>query len=214
MSHTPREIIDISVPISTTMVTWPGDPKPDIHFVKTMAEGGTSNTSAFTMGSHNGTHVDAPLHFVEDAMPIDRVPLDVLIGAARLLDMRGRDVITLGDLEAADIDGVRRLLFRTDASGFWADSEFHKEFCHLDDDAAAYLVESGVRLVGVDYLSVEQYEGRTRRTHKILLSGDVIIVEGLDLREVEPGDYEFICLPLLMEGMEAAPARAVLRRMA
>jgi arylformamidase len=211
-------VIDVSVPIHKSIVTWPGDPKPDIHYVKTIAEGGTSNTSAFAVSSHVGTHVDAPLHFIEGGMPIDAVPLDALIGPARVLDMRGKAVITFADLEAADLEGVERVLFKTDASAFWRDRRhdaappFHEEFPHLDDDAAAYLVERRMRLVGVDYLSVEQYKGRTRRTHRILLAGGVIIVEGLDLSAAEPGDWELICLPLRLQGMEAAPARAVLRR--
>lgn len=212
MSDAAFAIIDISVPISTKIVTWPGDPKPDIHYVKTISQGGTSNTSAFAMSSHVGTHVDAPLHFIDGAAPIDKVPLSTLIGPARVLDMTGRRVITQADLAASDIDGASRLLLKTDASALWDDAEFHEEFPHLDDEAAGYIVERGIELVGVDYLSVEQYEGRTRETHRIILGGGCIILEGLDLGDVEPGDYELICLPLLLAGMEAAPARAILRR--
>lgn len=205
------EIIDISVPVSKTIVTWPGDPKPDIHYVKTIAQGSTSNTSAFAMSTHIGTHVDAPLHFVQGATPIDEVPLDVLIGPASVIDVTGKAVIGLEDLEAADVEGAERLLFKSDNSSLWRDPAFHEEFCHIDDDGAEYLVARGVRLVGVDYLSVEQYKQRTK-THHILLSGNVIIIEGLNLLDVEPGDYELVCLPLRLEGMEAAPARAILRR--
>ena len=204
--------IDISVPVSETMITWPSDPRPEFEWDKTMAKGGSSNTSRLSMGSHNGTHVDAPLHFVEGAMTIDQVPLDLLIGPARVLDMTGRDVITPADLAGAHIEGAARILFKTDASGFWADDHFHEQFPHLDDDAARHLVETQVKLIGVDYLSVEQYKGRTRETHKILLGGGIIIIESIDLSGVEPGDYELICLPLRMKGLEAAPARAVLRR--
>ncbi|MHC4714546.1 MAG: cyclase family protein [Planctomycetota bacterium] len=214
MTTQPNEIIDISVPVSKTLVTWPGDPKPDIYYVKTLAEGGTSNTSAFAMSTHIGTHVDAPLHYIEGATPVDKVPLATLIGRARVVDMRGKAVITPADLEAADLEGAERLLFKTDASGYWADPVFHEEFPHLDDDSARDLVERRVKLIGVDYLSVEQYKGRTRKTHRILLEGNIIIIEGLNLSEVEPGDYQLICLPLRLAGFEAAPARAVLRRVA
>lgn len=212
MSDARCEIIDISVPISTKIVTWPGDPKPDVHYVKTILQGSTSNTSRFAMSSHVGTHVDAPLHFIDGAAPIDEVPLSTLIGPARVLDMTGRTVITRADLEASDIEGASRLLFKTDASALWDDCDFHEEFPHLDDNAAEYIVERGIELVGVDYLSVEQYKGRTRKTHRIILGGGCVIVEGLNLAHVEPGDYELICLPLLLAGMEAAPARAALRR--
>ncbi len=212
MQPTKYETWDISLPISPAMVTWPGDPKPEIDYVKTIAGGGTSNVSRIRMGSHNGTHVDAPLHFVESALTVDRIPLATLIGPARVIDMRHRSVITAADLAAAPLDGVDRLLLLTDASALWADPDFHEEFPHLDDAAAELLVERGVKLIGVDYLSVEAYKGRTRRTHHILLEAGVIIVEGLDLRDVAPGDYELICLPLRLSGMEAAPARAVLRR--
>ena len=204
--------VDISVPVSETMITWPSDPEPEFEWDKTMAQGGSSNTSRFSMGSHNGTHVDAPLHFVEGAAPIDEVALDILIGPARVLHMTGKDVITAEDIENAGLEGAERILFKTDASGFWADDHFHETFPHLDDEAARHLVETRVKLIGVDYLSVEQYKGRTRQTHKILLGGGIVLVESINLSGVEPGDYELICLPIRMKGMEAAPARALLRR--
>jgi arylformamidase len=212
MAEDKQGFMDISVPLSNTIVTWPGDPKPDIHYVKTLAEGGSSNVSGISMSSHIGTHVDAPLHFIDGAASIDKVSLDTLVGPARVVDMRNRAVITKSDLESVDLNGVARVLFKTDASDLWDDPAFHEEFPHLDDKAAEYLVAIGVRLIGVDYLSVEQYKGRTRETHKIILGAGVIIIEGLDLRKVDADDYELICLPLKVAGMEAAPARAVLRR--
>ena len=212
MKSSHNEPIDISVPVCETMVTWPGDPRPEFQWEKTIAQGGTSNTSRFSMGSHNGTHVDAPLHFVEDAAAADGVPLDVLVGPARVLDLTGREVITAEALERQNLNGAIRILLKTDASAFWADDHFHEQFPHLDDDAARLLVDRRVKLVGVDYLSVEQYKGRTRETHRILLGGGVVIIESMNLSGVAPGDYELICLPLRLKGLEAAPARAILRR--
>jgi len=212
MSESSSVFIDISVPVSETMITWPSDPEPQFQWDNTMAQGASSNTSRFSMGSHNGTHVDAPLHFVEGAAPIDEVALDILIGPARVLDMTGKDVITAEDLKNAPLDAAERILFKTDASAFWADDYFHETFPHLDDEAARQLVEMNVKLIGVDYLSVEQYRGRGRQTHKILLGGGIVLVESVNLSGVEPGGYELICLPIRMKGMEAAPARALLRR--
>ncbi len=134
------------------------------------------------------------------------------IGPARVIDMMGRGILTADDLDRADFGGHSRILFKTDASAFWADDHFHEDFPHLDDGAAEYLCETKVRLIGVDYLSVEGYRDRTRQTHKKLLGAGIIIIESINLSGVEPGDYELICLPLRMKGLEAAPARAVLRR--
>jgi len=206
------EVYDVSALIGESLVTYPGDPRPVLKFVKRLAEGGSSNLSELCLGSHTGTHVDAPLHFKDGAPSVDKISLDVLVGPARVVDMTGLEAITLADLDAADLGGVERVLFKTDNSKLWSDPAFHEKFTYLEEDAAVYLVETGVRLVGVDYLSVEKPRTKTHPTHRALLGAHVVVIEGLNLSEVPPGDYELFCLPLRVEGAEAAPARVILRR--
>ena len=202
---------DISVPISDKLVTWPGDPKPALTVVKRIAEGGSSNLSEIRMGSHTGTHVDAPMHFQDGAATIDEVDLCLLIGPARVADFTGKTAITRADVEKLDLSGVTRLLVKTDNSKLWADPAFHEVFAHLDPAAARYIVERGVKLIGVDYLSVEKPHTKTHPAHHAFLDKGVIIIEGLNLAAVPAGDYELVCLPLKVVGAEAAPARVVLR---
>jgi arylformamidase len=204
-------LFDVSVGVSPTLVTWPGDPKPTLTFVKRIAEGGSSNLSEICMGSHTGTHVDAPLHFDDGGATIDRVPLDTLVGPARVVDMRGRGVIHKEDLVKAGISGAVRVLVKTDNSALWSDPAFHEVFSYLAADAAKYLVENAVLLVGVDYLSVEKPHSKDHLTHHAFLDSGVVIIEGLNLAAVPPGDYDLMCMPLKVVGAEAAPARVVLR---
>jgi len=208
------ELFDVSVPISGKLVTFPGDPKPEFEFVKRIGEGASANLSRISMGSHTGTHVDAPMHFADGAKTLDQVDIEVLVGPAVVLDMTGRDVITKEDLASKDLHGVERLLFKTDNSKLWEDPKFHEKFTHIDAEAAEYVVGLGVKLVGVDYLSVEKPRTREHATHHAFLDAGVVIIEGLDLRDVPPGDYELFCLPLKVAGAEAAPARVILRRAA
>jgi len=182
--------------------------------VKTISEGASSNLSEIAMGSHTGTHVDAPGHFVDRAATIDRVPLDILVGPARVVDMTGREVIRKEDLRKANLEGVERLLFKTDNSKLWADAQFHEKFTYIEPQAAKYVVDLAVRLVGVDYLSVEKPHTKTHPTHHAFLDSGVVIIEGLNLAEVQAGEYDLICLPLKVVGAEAAPARVILRESA
>ena len=212
MRESKPQIYDISVAIYPALVTWPGDPKPRVTVVKTIAEGGSSNLSEIAMGSHTGTHVDAPAHFADGAATIDQVPLEILVGPAKVVDMTGRAVIRAEDLRKARVKGSTRLLLKTDNSKLWADSTFHEKFTYIDPKAAKYIVEAGVKLVGVDYLSVERPHTATHPTHHAFLDAGVVIIEGLNLAEVKAGRYELICLPLKVTGAEAAPARVALRR--
>lgn len=211
LSHQNASIYDLSLPIGPSLVTWPGDPKPRLTFVERVSDGRGANVSELCLGSHTGTHVDAPAHFVDGAQTIDAVPLDVLIGPARLLDMTGRGSIARSGLASANLSGVTRVLFKTDNSRLWRDSAFHEKFTYIEPDAAAFLASLGVKLVGVDYLSVEKPHTGTHPTHHALLDNGVIAIEGLDLSAVPQGDYELICLPLKVAGAEAAPARVILR---
>jgi arylformamidase len=197
------ELIDITVPIRTGMVTYPGDPEVTVERVASLADGDIANVSRVAMGLHTGTHVDAPVHFLDGGAGSDELALDVLIGPC--------EVVALPDLDAesvaAAVRGVERVLFRTPNSELWERDSFADDFLSLDGDGARVLVERGVRLVGVDYLSVGDADA-----HRALLGAGVVVVEGLDLRRVEPGPYELICLPLRVVGSDGAPARAVLAR--
>jgi arylformamidase len=206
-------IYDITVPIRSGMPVYEGDPTIDIQPWSALANGDSANVSFLHFGAHTGTHVDAPAHFIEGARKIDALPLEVLIGPARVIRVPD-DVAEIGPdfLAARDLDRVERVLFHTRNSSLWSEG-FRKDFTHLLPEAAQILIERGVKLVGTDYLSIEKFHSGHHRTHLALLSNDVVIVEGLNLSEIAPGDYELICLPLkIADGAgDGAPARVVLR---
>jgi arylformamidase len=196
-------IIDISVPVRTGMVTYPGDPEVRLERVKAIADGESANISKLDLGVHSGTHVDAPLHFIDGADGADELPLDVLNGPCEVVEAAALDESAVGAVP----EGAERVLFKTPNSELWAQNAFPETFERLDGAAARALVERGVRLVGVDYLSVGDED-----VHRVLLGAGVVPVEGLDLRGVEPGSYELHCLPLRLVGSDGAPARAILVR--
>jgi arylformamidase len=197
------KIIDISVPVHTGMVTYPGDPEVRLERVKAIADGESANISELDLGVHSGTHVDAPVHFIEGAAGTDELPLDVLNGPCEVVEAAALDESAVGAVP----EGAERVLFKTPNSELWARDTFPETFERLDGAAAGALVERGVRLVGVDYLSVGDEDA-----HHALLGAGVIPLEGLDLRGVEPGSYELHCLPLRLVGSDGAPARAILIR--
>ena len=210
-------IYDISVAIAPGETpTYPGDPGIKIESWASMASGDAANVTVLHFGAHTATHVDAPAHFIEGAPGFSWLTLDAFIGEARVVELPD-DVgaIDAGHVAAHDLQGVARVLFKTRNSGFWKNSggRFREDFTYLAPDGARALVESGVRLVGIDYLSVEKFGSQTYETHTTLLSNGVVIVEGLDLSEVSAGIYELLCLPLKIAGGsgDGAPARAVLR---
>lgn len=209
-------IIDVSVPISSATTTYPGDPSVEIMQWSAIADGAVANVTLLNFGAHTATHVDAPSHFIEGAGRVDNLPLDALIGPALVLSIPDEvDAIEASHLSEYDLTNVKRVLFKTRNSRFWSDmsSGFRKDFTYLAPDAARLLVAPGIRLVGIDYLSVEKFQSERHLTHEILLSSGVVILEGLDLREAEAGSYELICLPLKIAGGtgDGAPARAILR---
>jgi arylformamidase len=205
---------DISLTISSELPTWPGDPQIDLDRFSKMEDGAICNVTRISSSLHIGTHVDAPYHFLGgDAATIDQLPLNLLTGRAYVLHLPD-DIgsITAQVLERAEIPPrTRRLLFRTRNSHHWArgEKEFQKEFVAISPDGAEYLCRHGIRLVGVDYLSVAPYDdGQT--THSILFHGGVVVIEGLDLSHVQQGRYTLYCLPLKIAGADGAPARAIL----
>jgi len=199
---------DISVPIRADMPIYAGDPEVELERASSIAEGGHANVSKVSMGVHTGTHVDAPVHFIEGAAGMESVSLDALCGPAVVVDgtsLEG-DVIGEADLQALEIpEGAERVILKTRNSELWNRDDFTRDFLRLDGSGARYLVARGVRTIGIDYLSVGDHEA-----HRELLGAGVVPVEGLDLRGIEPGSYTFICLPLDLVGSDGAPARAIL----
>jgi arylformamidase len=207
-------IHDVSLPISESLVAWPGDPRPAFVSVLSLDRGDSATVTRLDLSAHTGTHVDAPAHFVQGGAGVDSLDLDVLVGPAHVIDGGAARALSARVLEALSIPpAAERLLFRTRNSERWARREFSHEFVEdfvaVTEDGARWLVERGVRLVGVDYLSVAPFADPVP-AHRVLLQGDVVVVEGLDLSGVSPGAYRFACLPLRLVGVEGAPARAIL----
>jgi arylformamidase len=204
-------IYDISVPIRSGGLVYPGNPEIDIALQQAVAKGAGANVSTIRFGSHTGTHADAARHFFDDGQTVDKIPLERLIGPALLLSFAD-DVRSVGaaELSTHDIKGQTRILLRTRNSALLSRKEFVKDYTYLAPDGAQYLVDQGVELVGIDYLSIEQFHSGHHLTHRTLLERSVVIVEGLNLSVPPTGEYQFICLPLRIEGCDGAPARAVL----
>jgi arylformamidase len=211
-------IYDISVAITPAATpVYPGDPNIELVEWAALARGDAANVTCLRLGAHTATHVDAPAHFIAGAARVLDMPLDVLLGPAHVVAV-GDDVraIDAGHVAAYVPAEATRVLFKTRNSAFWTQAsppEFRTDFTYLAADGARALVERGVRLVGIDYLSVERFKSDNFETHTTLLARGVVIVEGLDLSSVPAGRYELICLPLKLAGTlgDGAPARAVLR---
>ena len=205
-------IHDISVAIEPDMVTYPGDAGVALEAVARMSDGGVADVSALTLGTHTGTHVDPPSHFIPGGMTVDEIPLDQLVGPCIVVDARSETkCITRAFLNRSQLpDGVERVLFRTRNSALWAKNGFARDFVYIEPDAARWLAERNVRVVGIDYLSVERFGFDHPETHTTLLGAGTIIIEGLDLSRIEPGPYTLVCLPLKVVGGDGAPARVAL----
>ncbi len=207
------QIYDITLPVTAGMPVWPGDPRVSIERVAKMEEGADCNISHLSLGVHTGTHLDAPYHFLGgDSPTVEQLPLKLLTGRAYVMHLPDTELVTARVLEKAVIPPrTRRLLLKTRNSEYWAQGnmKFQPGFVAISPDGAEYLVDHGVRLIGVDYLSVAPYkEGAA--THQVLLKAGVIVVEGLNLSQVEAGRYMLYCLPLKLVGSDGAPARAIL----
>jgi arylformamidase len=200
---------------SATTPVYEGDAPMQFHFLKDMRRGDGYTLSAYSLGAHSGTHVDAPMHFVAGGAPVDRIGLDALIGPARVVQIADSvQAIDAAELNRHQWRGAERLLFRTRSTerGWMGSALFHRDFAYVAPDAAQLLADAGVKLVGIDYISAEQFGAPEPRTHRILLGQGIPIVEGLDLSEAPAGDYDLVVLPMKVRGHEAAPARAILRR--
>ncbi len=211
----PLEVIDVSVPLGEDLVCWPGGSGIRLEWQSRLEKGDVANSSRMICDLHAGTHIDAPRHFLAKGETIDALPLEAFIGPAYVAYLPQTDLISAQDLEQLPLDaGVSRLLLKTRNSNLWALGvrDFYHDFVALSLEAARWVVERGLRLLGIDYLSVER-PGEHYEIHRLLMEAGVILVETLDLSRVSPGLYEFICLPLRLQGAEASPARAVLRRL-
>ncbi len=200
-----------------TTPVYAGDAPMKFDFLKDMRKGDGFTLSAYSLGAHSGTHIDAPMHFVRDGAPIDRVPLEPLIGPARIIDIPDNvQAINAAELGRHNWKGAERVIFRTRSAlrGWMHDSTFHRDFAYIAPDAARLLADANVKLVGIDYISAEQFGAPAPLTHRTLLGKGIPIVEGLNLDNIQAGDYDVIILPMKVGGHEAAPARAILRKRA
>ena len=204
---------DITLTITPEMIVWPGDPSVNIHRISSIAAGDNANVSQMTMSCHSGTHVDAPDHFLNNGKTVESLSLDLLVGRAYVLHLPNVEMITASVLIHADIPPrTRRLLFKTRNSEYWSKEnthEFHTDFVGLSVDAAEWLVDRNVKLVGIDYLSIAPYKLGIP-VHTILLNAGVVVIEGLDLSQVSQGRYTLHCLPLKLGGADGAPTRCIL----
>jgi arylformamidase len=206
-------IYDISLTISPSLPTWPGDPPLELQQIESMDQGASANVTRLSAAVHLGTHVDAPHHFINDGRTVEALPLDVLTGPCYVLQLPdGIEAITAEVLDRTEITGdMERVLFGTRNSHWWArgETQFQTDFVAITEDGAEWLVERGVKLVGVDYLSVAPYQDSVP-THTVLLKAGVVVVEGLNLAQIVRGFYDLYCLPLKIAGADGAPARAIL----
>ncbi len=202
---------DVSLTIYPGMPIWPGHPPVAVETTKSIARGDSSNVSLLHIGTHTATHIDAPRHFIPGALGIDSIAPELLLGQARLFQLPEAHHIDRKLLEGLDLKGVERLLLGTRNSALLKQRQHEPDYAYVSENAARYLVDTGIKLVGVDYLSIEEYQKEGRPAHHILLEAGVVIVEGLDLTAVPSGDYELLCLPLKLKDADGAPARVFLR---
>ncbi|HMD87789.1 MAG TPA: cyclase family protein [Anaerolineaceae bacterium] len=208
-----KKIYDISLTITPGMTVWPGDPSVKLERINKIEDGANANVSHIEMSVHTGTHLDSPYHFLPNGKSVETLPLDVLIGAVQVIELPDScNVINSGVLKTAGMQThVERVLFKTRNSHYWEKglTEFQTDFVGINEDGAQFLVDRGIQLVGIDYLSISPYK-HSRPTHEILLKSNVVILEGVNLSGVPAGDYDLICMPLKLGGSDGAPARVVL----
>lgn len=211
--YQPRKmnIHNVTLTISDKLITRYSDPTVSIRKTRLISQGNFCNVSELKFGSHCGTHIDAPYHFEENGIRIDQIPLDYLIGNATVFDIRNKEKIDFEDIKPLQLKNKKRVIFKTINSTYWKLSEFKKDFVYITKDAAQHLVDSGVKVVGIDYLSIEKFGNKPADTHHIFLRNGVVLIEGLDLSNVEAGDYELIALPLKIKDCDGSPARVILR---
>lgn len=211
------KIYDITFPISEITPVYEGDPTVKIDVCSAIAGGDVANVTSLCFGAHTATHVDAPNHFIEGTRQVHELELEKLIGDCTVLHLSD-DVLAIEPQHLGNLENVERILFKTRNSEFWNEPEkgFRKDFTYITPEAAKVLANAEIKLVGIDYLSVEKFGTESFDTHITLLEKEIVIIEGVDLREVPAGNYELICLPLkvISETGDGAPARTILRETA
>lgn len=205
-------IYDVTVPITNTMPVWPGDPAVQLHAKSQQSRDGTHTVrvTAIEMGSHTGTHIDAPIHMSAGSRTLSDIPLEQLVGPATVVELNDVRSIGRAQLQPVNWSGVQRVLFKTENSRHWNDGKFYEEFVYLEPDGGQFLVERGIHLVGIDYLSIDKYKSESHPTHFVLLTKNVVIIEGLNLSQVPPGSYAMAALPLNLKDGDGGPTRVVL----
>ncbi|HWX24330.1 MAG TPA: cyclase family protein [Vicinamibacteria bacterium] len=205
------KIFDVTAPLSAALPLYEGDPPFALEPVQRIADGAPFNLTRIEMSCHSGTHVDAPYHFLADGVTVDQIPLDILVGKVKVLEMGVSHKVDRSDLEGVDLRDDIRLLLKTRMSGQLRHPVLQQDHVYLARDGAEYLAQIGIKLVGIDYLSIDEFGNSEFPAHQALLQAGVVVVEGLDLSEVEPGEYDMTCLPLRLVGSDGAPARVILR---
>jgi arylformamidase len=206
------KLIDVTVPLDASLPNYPGNQPFVLDAVKRIANGDSSNVSAIRMSAHAGTHVDAPRHYFDAGPGVETLALEMLLGRTRVIEVRSRSGIGADELADHDLSEDVRVLIKTHNSRLWGSPEFHPDYVGVTASGAEYLIARGIKVVGVDYLSVEAYKTPGAPAHHTLLGGGAIVIEGLNLRDVEPGIYDMLCLPLRVVGADGAPARVILRK--
>jgi len=204
---------DISVPLQSGMPVWPGDDDPKFEQYAFINRGSVVNSTGIQSSAHIGTHVDAPRHLFNNGKTIEQISLDILVGEAAVIDLGEVDAIDHQVLSAVALPDYRRILFKTRNSNYWRSPRhnFRTDFVSLTADGANFLVDKQVKLIGIDYLSIDLFNAKLLPAHKILLAEEVVVIEGINLLDVPEGKYELYCLPLKIVGADGAPARAILR---
>ncbi|MGE5438565.1 MAG: cyclase family protein [Bacteroidota bacterium] len=204
--------IDVSAPVHSGMVHWPGEPEVSVYRISSISDGKDANVSGLSMSAHTGTHMDAPFHFIQNGKDISQVPFEALIGDALVIDVKNPEVVDLQDLRDYDIRPNDRVLFKTNNSDReWFNMGFSTNYTGLSARAAKYLAERKVQLVGIDFISIGTH-AEDEEVHRTLLGQGIWIIEGLYMKDIAEGAYEMICLPLRLIGCDGAPARTVLRK--
>jgi len=207
------KIYDVSVHMHPGMQIYPGDPRFRSKVMKSLEKGDAFSLSKIMMSNHTGTHVDAPSHIIAGGATVTELPLEVMNGRARVIQIGHREKIDVPELKQLVLMDDFRILFKTRNSLLWSNHKhFSKKYIYLTTDGARYLIDNGIKLIGFDYHSVERFEENGYPVHKMLLENQIVLIEGLNLAEVEPGEYDLSCLPLPLKGMDAAPARVILKQ--
>jgi arylformamidase len=204
--------IDVSVPLEGGMVMWPGDEEVRVERLQEVGRGDPCTLTRLVLGTHAGTHVDAPSHYLPGGVTLDAMPPDATLGPARVIGIGNPIAVTPGELARHRIRRGERLLLRTrNSRRRWWESPFAENYVFISPAAARWLAERRVRCVGIDALSVGGFREGGRETHEALLGAGIWIIEGLALTAVRPGPVDLVCLPLRISGAEGAPARAMVR---